>query len=108
VTEGGVGLTGSCFYHQTLKQDAKKFFLSSLSFREVALSDFFFVAPHLLCSVDRLNPFASATIGTMSSRQHEQLIEQDPVGEETRSQTESQDDAALLVRAAIGRIRDKC
>ncbi|KAL2849329.1 amino acid/polyamine transporter I [Aspergillus pseudodeflectus] len=32
----------------------------------------------------------------MSSRQHEQLIEQDPVGEETRSQTESQDDAALL------------
>jgi hypothetical protein len=44
----------------------------------------------------------------MSSRQHEQLIEQDPVGEETRSQTESQDDAALLVRAVTGRIRDKC
>ncbi|EAA66758.1 hypothetical protein AN9506.2 [Aspergillus nidulans FGSC A4] len=30
------------------------------------------------------------------SHQHEQLIEQNPVGEETRSQTSSQDDAALL------------
>ncbi|KAL3463736.1 amino acid/polyamine transporter I [Aspergillus heterothallicus] len=32
----------------------------------------------------------------MSSRQHEQLIEQNPIGEEARSETESQDDAALL------------
>ncbi|KAL3472523.1 amino acid permease [Aspergillus californicus] len=32
----------------------------------------------------------------MSPHQHDELIEQDPVGEETRSQTESQDDAALL------------
>ncbi|KAL4959812.1 putative amino acid permease [Aspergillus stella-maris] len=30
------------------------------------------------------------------AHQHDQLIEQDPLGEETRSQTESQDDAALL------------
>ncbi|KAL4929733.1 putative amino acid permease [Aspergillus undulatus] len=30
------------------------------------------------------------------THQHEQLIEQDPLGEDTRSQTESQDDAALL------------
>ncbi|KAL4794937.1 amino acid permease-domain-containing protein [Aspergillus venezuelensis] len=30
------------------------------------------------------------------AHQHDQLIKQDPLGEETRSQTESQDDAALL------------
>lgn len=39
----------------------------------------------------------------MSSRtHHDQLIEQDPAGEDARSQTESQEDAALLVSLRTG------